>query len=159
MALIALCQQEGSDTCDARRTSSTLPFPFSFTWNAKDVSRLLFGSLTRMKAWCGRFALLSSLVVSRILRVSDVPNVTGVDKGLFTAILCSCSRVSATSDRAAGENTYFSLKPPTPAFLLSTETVASSKPHEEAAVDNTPELMISRGNSNQFELRMMWCVI
>lgn len=68
-------------------TSSTLPFPLSFTDKAYDVSKLVAGSLTSRKAWCGRFALRSSLAVSKIFNVSEGPSRTGFGKGLFGASL------------------------------------------------------------------------
>ena len=89
MALIALCQWMKSRSLLEDHTRSTFALPFSLTWKANEVSRLLFESLTCRKAWCGRFTLLSSFVVSRILRFSVDPSCTGLLRILEGRILRS----------------------------------------------------------------------
>lgn len=68
-------------------TSSTFPFPLSLTDIAYDVSRLLVGSLTLRKAWCGCLALRSSLDVTRSFSVSNGPRTRAFESGLFGASL------------------------------------------------------------------------
>ena len=68
-------------------TKSTFPLPVSFTESGNEVSRPVSWSVRRRKAWCGRFALPSSVAVKIILRVSDAPNVTGFERGVFSESL------------------------------------------------------------------------
>ena len=55
-------------------TNSILPFPFSLTARAYDVSKPVVGSVICKNAWCGLFGFLSSCTVRRILSVSEAPS-------------------------------------------------------------------------------------
>lgn len=77
----------GGGVGGGKLTSSTFPFPLSLIAIAKDVSRLLAGSLTLRKAWCGCFGLRSSLVVIRTFSVSDEPSMMGFESDFFGANL------------------------------------------------------------------------
>ena len=79
------------------RTKSTLPLPDSFTANGYEMSSWEEGSCSRRKAWCDLFAVLPSCVVRMILRLSEAPNLTGLDKGLPGVSLDSQQRACVAS--------------------------------------------------------------
>lgn len=113
-------------------TSSSFPFPLSFTENAYDVSRPVVTSFRFRNAWWGRAAVFPSWVVRITFSVSEAPNWTAWRRGLLGEIL----RVPLNTLFPIRKQKwfYFSLKPPpTPAPLPWTATVASVKPHEAPA--------------------------
>jgi hypothetical protein len=55
-------------------TKLTFPFPVPFMLRTKDSSRPVEGSVRVRNAWCGRFAVLPSVVVSCSFNVSVAPN-------------------------------------------------------------------------------------
>ena len=84
-------------------------------------------------------ALLPSFVVRRIFRLSVGPKCIGFDNDFFSTSLRAQISINALVS-IKGCATYFSLSP-TPAldFFPWTDTVASSKPHAEAAAQNGEE--------------------
>jgi hypothetical protein len=83
-------------------TKSSFPFPLSFTVNGNDVSNPVSMSLTRRRAWCGRFGVLPSTAVRTILRLSDAPSAIGFDKGALIESLGSMQYISRYSRTRGG---------------------------------------------------------
>lgn len=82
-----------SGTIAGEHTSSTLPLPLSFTENVYVVSSPVSWSWSRRKAWCGRFAVLPSVAVKIILRLSVAPNATGFERGVRSESLSQLESV------------------------------------------------------------------
>lgn len=112
-----------------------MPFPLSFTLTTKESSKPVFGSVRVRNAWCGRFAVPPSTVLRTSFNVSAGPSDTGFPRSVEGLSLKRLrQRLVHGMDMELRFGAYLALEPPpTPAPLLATDTVASSKLHEEAA--------------------------
>jgi len=112
-----------SQTLELHQTPSmsltiwTLPSPLSLTVSGNGASSPDSTSLSTTKAWCGRLALPLSFAVKLILTVSELPKVTGLDRGDFEVNLVG--HVSELNNDVAMDGLQLSLTSPSRRRVLS----------------------------------------